>query len=437
MRAYHARPGIRSRARSWEAINPRFLAACFVTALVTAFVIAAAPLSDAAAQDPSTGTDSPTVELTLFWGDGCPHCAAEHEFLDELVERYPDLVIDDYEVWYDSDNLDRFRARAEMAGVDARAVPTTFVDGHVWVGFDDSVAEEIEAVVAALVAERPVEPVDRTTVDVPIVGIVDVGSRSLVVATLLIGFVDGINPCSLWALSILLAVVLHSGSRRRVAIVGATFIFVTSAMYGLYIGGAYSALSYARFLPWIQRGVAIVAGTLGVLQLKELFGVERGPKLGIPDASKPGMFQRMRQLAAPDRPLPSVLGATAVLAMGVSLLETPCTLGLPVLWTDLLSRQDVAPTGAALLFLLYLAAFLVDELLLFGAAVVTMRAAKLQERHGRELKWVSGVVMITLAVTLLARPEAMEEVAGATAVFAIAAVIAVAGIVGDRMVRHT
>jgi hypothetical protein len=34
-------------------------------------------------------------------------------------------------------------------------------------------------------------------VDLPFLGPVDVGDRSLIVATLAIGFIDGINPCSL------------------------------------------------------------------------------------------------------------------------------------------------------------------------------------------------------------------------------------------------
>ncbi|MGZ8631052.1 MAG: hypothetical protein ACXWZF_08820 [Actinomycetota bacterium] len=74
--------------------------------------------------------------------------------------------------------------------------------------------------------------------------------------------------------------------------------------------------------------------------------------------------------------------------------------------------------------------FLLDELLLFGAAVITMRATKIQERHGRELKLVSGVVMLTLAGVLVVRPSLLETVTGALAVlpatvFIVALAIAV------------
>jgi len=388
--------------------------------------------------DDGSGSDTTSpivVELTMFFGEGCPYCASERRFLEDLQTTRPLLVVQEYEVWNSEENRQRFDEMADSAGVEARAVPTTFLGGRVWVGFDDVVADEIEEAVDAALAGDPLPFGERTTIDVPLFGRVDVGDRSLLVSTVMIGFVDGINPCSLWVLSILLAVVLHSGSRRRVLTVGAVFLVVTSAMYGLYIAGSYSVLSYVRFLPWIQRGVAVVAGALGLLQLKDVIAFHRGPTLGVPEAAKPEMYQRMRRLAAPDRPLPVVLGATAMLAVGVSLLETPCTLGLPILWTNLLAQRDVAAAGAVVLFLVYICAFLVDELVVFVVVVVTMRAVKLQERHGRELKLVSGVVMLALAVVMVARPTLMETLGGALAVFGIAALVASAGLFADRVLR--
>jgi cytochrome c biogenesis protein CcdA/glutaredoxin len=375
---------------------------------------------------------SASVVVELFWGDGCPYCEAERRFLDELAATRPGLEVREYEVWNDEANRALFRARAAEAGVEVRAVPTTFLGDRVWVGFSSVTADGIEAAVDAALAGLAPPDQEDATIDVPIVGRVDVGDRSLIVSTLLIGFVDGINPCSLWVLSVLLAIVLHTGSRRRVFAVGAAFLTVTSAMYGLYVAGAYSVLAYVRYVPWIQRAVAVVAAGLGLLQLKDVVAFHRGPTLGVPDAAKPDLYRRMRRLSAPDRPLPVVLGATAALAVGVSLLETPCTLGLPILWTNLIAQQDVPAPGAALLFLLYLAAFLVDELVVFVAAVWTMRALKLQEHHGRELKLVSGVLMLTLAAAMLIRPELMESLGGTMVVFVAAGGIAAGGLLLDR-----
>ena len=72
---------------------------------------------------------------------------------------------------------------------------------------------------------------------------------------------------------------------------------------------------------------------------------------------------------------------------------------------------------------------------MFGAAVVTMRAVKLQERHGRDLKLVSGVVMVTLALVMIGAPEVMKTVGGALAVFAIATLLAGVGIAAERVLN--
>jgi cytochrome c biogenesis protein CcdA/glutaredoxin len=383
--------------------------------LAAAWSTLGGPLAAAPLDDPDR------IELTVFYGEGCPYCARELDFLGELQQRQPSLEVLAYEVWNDSENRDRFRSMAAEAGIEASAVPTTFLGDRYWVGFDPTVMDQIEHTVDALAGGRAPPIEQRTTVDVPLVGVVDVGDSSLVAATLLIGFVDGVNPCSFWVLSMLLALVLHSGSRARTAIVGAVFLAITSALYGLYMFGAYSVLDYAGELTWIRIAVALVAATFGVLHVKE-YVTSRGVSVTIADDRKPGMFRRMRGLAGTDRSLAAVIGGTVALAVGVSLAETPCTAGLPLLWTDLVSSRDVPAGGVFLLFVLYLSVFLFDELLIFAVAVITLRATKIQERQGRILQLVSGVLMLALAGAMLLAPRLLESVRGTVVVFGAAVV---------------
>lgn len=385
---------------------------------------------------PLAGADEQAepVELVLFHLESCPHCASERAFLADLQERYPDLVVRAYEVSSDPASRSLFVEMARDHGIEPRGVPTTFLGERVWVGFEDSIAREIEATVAALLAgEEPVEE-ESSTVDVPFVGEVDVGDKSLLAATLLIGFVDGVNPCSLWVLSLLLALVLHSGSRARVFAVGGMFLAITSLLYGLYMLGIVSVLDYVDQLAWIRAIIAAIAITFGVFHLKEYYAPGRGPSLTISDSRKPGLYRRMRGLADPEKSAPAVLAGTALLAAGVSLVETPCTAGLPVLWSQLVA--DVSWAGRGLLFLVYLAVFLVDELVVFTLAVVTMRAAKLQEHHGRFLQLLSGTVLVVLGGVIVVAPEMLETLRGTVVVFAGAALAVAALVLLDRLRHH-
>ncbi len=373
----------------------------------------------------STPTDGSVDPLVVFWGDGCPHCAAEWVMLAELTGDYPQLEIVGYEVWNNPANEELFVATMAAMGEEPMGVPTTVFGDRLWVGYNESTGLDIRRAV-----DRAFAPVDAAGgedgVALPILGTVDADTTSLAVATLVIAFVDGFNPCSLWALSMLLALVLRTGSRGRVAAVGATFLSVTAALYGLYIVGLYSLLEWAAGASWVRLSMAVVALAFGLINLKDFWWFKRGPSLTIPDRAKPDLYRRMRGVALDDRRLPLVLGGTALLAVGVSLLETPCTAGYPLLWTNLLSSRGVDDVAAVGLFGLYMAVFLLDELAVFGVAVGAMRVSKLDERHGRVLKLFSGMLMVALAATLIVAPELMQSVMGAVATFGVALLAAIA-----------
>jgi thiol-disulfide isomerase/thioredoxin len=401
-----------------------------VVLLLLAGLVGASPGSATADASPEG------VELILFWGDGCPHCEAEREWLQQAEEEFPDLTVSEYEVWYDQDNRVRMLEMADELGFEASAVPTTIVGERVWIGFSEPIRAEIERVLVDAGADGtppPRTPSAGATIHVPVVGEVALDGSSLVFSTLVIGFVDGVNPCSLWVISVLLAIVVRTGSRRRVLAIGATFLLVTAAMYAVYMAGIYSAMSIVGHLGAVQVVVAVMAGVLGVVSVKDYFAFKRGISFTIPDSAKPRIYRRMRAAAA-HRDLLPALGATGVLAVGVSLLETPCTAGFPVLWTGMLAANDVSTPEAVALFGVYMVPFLVDELLVFGLAVVTLRATRMQERHGQVLKLVAGTTMLALAATVLLRPETMAEPLAALAVFASA--FAVAGLVHLAMRRQ-
>lgn len=400
------------------------LVALLVTVLggATAAATAVPPSGTPAAAAAAEGDE---VELVLFWGDGCPHCAAEKEWLADVEREYPGLTITAYEVWYDEANRQKFVEAGERLGFEPSGVPTTIVGDRVWVGFSDQTADEIETTIELLGAggaasgSTTAGESSSARIDVPLVGEVGLADKSLVVSTLIIGFVDGVNPCSLWVISVLLAIVVRTGSRGRVVAVGSTFLVVTAGMYAVYMAGIYSAMTVMAHLGVIQAVVAGVALLFGAVSVKDYFAFRKGLSFTIRDSAKPGIYKRMRA-ASGHQNIFAALGATVVLAIGVSLLETPCTAGFPVLWTGMLADAGVGGVEAAGLFGLYMTPFLLDELVVFALAIFTMRATKMQEKHGQLLKLVAGTTMLALGVVMLVRPETMEDPLGALVVFVLA-----------------
>ncbi|MCA1783078.1 MAG: glutaredoxin family protein [Dermatophilaceae bacterium] len=364
-------------------------------------------------------------DLLFFWGDGCPYCELQKEWLEQAREDYPGLTVHEYEVWYDEENLALLTQVAADLGFEPRGVPVTVLGDRHWIGWADPIREDLTAHIEAQLAEAdgaevpdaPGEP-SGTTISVPLIGSVTLGD-SLVASTVLIGFVDGMNPCSLWVITVLLAIVVRTGDRRRVILIGVTFLVVTALMYGLFIMGVYSALGLVSHLGAVQVVVALVAGGFGVISVKDYFAFKQGVSMTISDSAKPGLYQRMRRAAGHEALLPA-LAATVVLAMGAALIELPCTAGFPVLWAGILEANGVGTAQAVGLLPLYMVPYLLDEMVIFVVAVVTMRSLKMQERHGRLLKLVAGTMMLALAATVLIAPEAMSNPLFALLIFAAA-----------------
>jgi hypothetical protein len=287
-------------------------------------------------------------------------------------------------------------------------------------------------VVPGVPLEQPVteeqQPSQQSDViKIPFIGEVNLAGQSLWISTVLIAFIDGFNPCSLWVLSILLALTLHTGSRKKVLIIGLIFITVTAAVYALFIAGLFTVLSIVSFVGWIQVVVALIALFFGAVNIKDYFFYKEGLSFTIDDKQKPGIYQRIRRLMDSSQSFWGLAGATVVMAAGVSLVEFSCTAGFPVLWTNLLSAQNVAPLSFALMLLLYLVIYQIDELAIFFTAVFTLKASRLEEKQGRILKLIGGTLMLTLAAVMVINPALMNNLSSSLLIFGIA--FGVAGLV--------
>lgn len=381
------------------------------------------------------------VELHVFWSVDCPHCISQKPFLAELAERQPKLVIHEYEISRTSEHHRRFIDMALAHGIEPGSVPTVFAAGRAWVGDSPQIRREIEIAVAWAIGamsagdqvDSPPPQPSREATRLP--GGLDPARDSIVLTTLLIAFVDGFNPCSLWVLTLLLGLVIHSGSRGRIALVGITFLTTTSLIYGAFIAGVFSVLSFILYLSWVQWLVAAFALTFGLVNVKDYFWWRRGPSFTIAESHKPGIYKGIRGLT--DRRLGGLglIFATIVMASGIALVELPCTAGFPVVWSGIVAERGISGPTFLLLLALYLLVYLSIELVVFFIALLTLRMQRFEEQHGRTLKLIGGMVMVALAVVLVVAPDLMNDLSGSVAVFAGALVAAGLVIVFDRLRR--
>jgi glutaredoxin len=405
--------------------------------LLVLFVVwAFGAAGSAAAQDASGGPGSEPVRLYVFKSATCPHCQAQKSFTDALAEKHERVRVDYYEIMRTDEHHDLLRDLARAYNVNPGSVPMVFAGEQVWVGDSPEIRREIGEQVQRCLESGCPDPVERASarmadagagaesgdarIDLPLLGSIDLSVQPLLLSTSIIAFVDGFNPCSLWLLTILIALVLHSGSRKRVLIVGLVFLVTTAAVYGLFMIGVFSVLAYAQYLPWMYWVVAAFALVFGLVNIKDYFWFGKGLSFTIDDKHKPGIFKKFRELLVTGRSPLALAGATAVMALGIALIELPCTAGFPVIWSGLVSTHEVGAMAFAGLLLVYLLIYLIDELVIFFIAVAKLRIERFQEGQARVLKLIGGVVMIALAIVLVTEPELMSQPGPAIGVFVAA-----------------
>jgi len=222
------------------------------------------------------------------------------------------------------ENREIFLEFGEAYNFQPRYVPTIFVGERYWEGWSENISAEIEShidsclnsdcsdlgkeVLPGEIIPEP-EPTPELTqestsdpgdvrdaiITLPLIGTVDLSKQSLLVSTLIISFVDGFNPCSLWVLSMLLAITLNTRSRKKVLIIGLVFIFVTGLIYALFIGGLFTIFSFINFVGWIRLVVALVALIFALVNIKDYFWYKQGISFTISDEKKPGIYKGIRR----------------------------------------------------------------------------------------------------------------------------------------------
>ena len=340
-----------------------------------------------------------TLVMEVFVRDGCPHCSAAKDYLRELAEQRPGLEVRLRHVDKDPLARDDLLRISRQAGAWPPAVPTFVVDGEVLVGFDDA-RRSGPALAALLDRQRaPPDPLHSR-----LFGTLSLERLGLPLFTLTLGLLDGFNPCAMWVLLFLLALLVRLRDRWRMATVGATFVLISGAVYYAFMAAWLNLFLFVGLSPLLIGALALLAICIGLINLRDALRADGRLLLAIPDAAKPGLYARMRRILQARSLLP-VLGAVAVLAVMVNFIELLCTAGLPAIYTAVLAQQGLGALAHHGYLGLYILGYIADDALMVASAVLALGSRRLSQRTGSRLKLVSGVVMLALGVVMLLRPE--------------------------------
>jgi glutaredoxin len=361
------------------------------------------------------------ADIELFAREDCPHCVEAKKFLTLLQQEQPNLQISIHDIEKEPAALTHLKILAQQKNTVAR-VPAFYIAGQLIVGYTDEITTG-QWIRSALVQKNvpPTSPqneagsceiqqslectaptIEKTeNFELNFLGqkitLVEMG---LPIFTLAMGLLDGFNPCSMWVLILMISLLAPMHNRHRMLAIAGTFVAIEGIVYFLFMSAWLNLFLWVGLSRISEIIIALIAVIAGAINLKDFFFFGRGLSLSIPTTSKAGIYARMRQILNAQN-LGGALIGVVILALLVQAVEFMCTSGFPALYTRILTLQHLNSIDYYGYLLLYNVAYMFDDLVILTIGVVTLSQHRLQEKEGRWLKLMSGLVMMGLGVYLL------------------------------------
>jgi len=360
------------------------------------------------------------INVYFFHSNACPHCAKEKLFLDKIAVKYPQIQIQALEISQPANLkiLEQVVSR-HQAPIPPGIVPFTSIGEKYIVGFMDeaTTGQQIEEaincaidnqcpdVVADLVEPEPNQPKTNLPqeISLPLVGPIKLKNFSLPTLTILIALLDGFNPCAMWVLLFLISLLLGMKNRRRMWILGISFIVTSSLVYFLFLAAWLNFFLLLGLVVWIRFLIALVALVAGGFNLKSYFDHKTGCQV-VNDKVRKNVFEKLKAITQ-KRNFVLALAGIIILALAVNLVELVCSAGLPAIFTQILALTLMARWQYYLYLLLYIFVFMLDDLLVFLTAMITLKAVGIEAKYSQLSKLIGGSLMIIIGLLLLFKPQ--------------------------------
>lgn len=347
------------------------------------------------------------AEISFFFNPNCPHCQEQMGFNEELGEKY-NITVLSYDVTT-PEGLTVLAGKAEKAGFEPTGVPVTFIGENYFVGFDEEIGQLIEAAVHAMLSGQEIKQQRRefsTIVTLPVLGDVDVKAYSLPVLGILLGLVDGFNPCAMWVLVYLISLLMGVKEKKRIWIIIGTFLIASGALYFLFMAAwlnVFLLLGYVRAITVIigLAGIWLGANNLrDYLKKKEMVCEVTSPE------SREKTMRRAGRLLSDPLTVTTIFGII-VLAFIVNSVEFVCSSMLPAIFSQVLALSGLTTLQNYLYIFLYIVFFMLDDLLIFGLAAFAI-SSSFGEKYARQCKLIGGLLLMVLGLLLTFRPHMLR-----------------------------
>ncbi len=362
--------------------------------------------------------------IYLFYGDGCPHCAEEEKFFEEYLTDNSDINLVKYEVWNSSENRELLVKVQDEINNHASGVPYLVIGEKAIVGFlggttDKQIKNEIDKYrsnkkridVIELIKngnhiDKPVEKPKDKEFELPILGKVTAKTVSLPLLSVVLGFVDGFNPCAMWILLFLITLLINNKDKKKMIILGLTFILFSGITYLCFMLTWLNLATFLNRITIIRFIIAAIAFIAGFINLNNYYKATKkddGCEVVKPTRRK-RIIDNIKKIVNEKKFIIALCGII-VLAFSVNIIEMMCSVGLPLMFTQILSMNELSLFEYMLYLLLYILFFLIDDIVIFLIAVISSKITGISTKLTKYSHLIAGILLLLIGIIMLLKPS--------------------------------
>ena len=353
----------------------------------------------------NTEIEDGKVNFYLFKGEGCPHCADEEKWLQDIKKEYKDYVnFYEFEVWYDENNSKMMEEAKEIFDFSGPGVPFTVIGDKYYSGFSDSIGMMMENTINDYLNTEINDDFNKK-IDIPILEKVNMKNSSLGIIAIVLGFVDGFNPCAMWILLFLINMFLGTKDKKKSWILGFTFLVISAFIYFLSMLGINVIIGVAT-VGYLKIAIAIFILIMGIFSLRKYLKIrkeEAGCSI-VDNRKRKKLVTKVKKIISNKNFILSIVGIST-LAISVNLIELACSLGFPMIFTEMLTINNITGISRILYLLLYVFFYMIDDMVVFTISMITLQATGITNKYNKLCVLVSSIIMIIMGLLLIFKPE--------------------------------
>lgn len=356
------------------------------------------------------------IEINFFYLPTCPHCAEKKPIYYEVKAEHPEWNFHEHDASSQEGSALFYKMSAE-AGLDTSrlGVPTIFVGKHPLVGVQSK--EQILSAVNECINECKGEEFQKDTAqqastgfsdfELPFFGRTDLTKWSLPALAVVLGAIDGFNPCAMWVLVYLIGILAGMRDRKKIWVIVGSFVFASGVLYFLFMTAWLNVFLVMGYIKLITIIIGMIALGGGILSLKEYITAkgELACKVGDAKSHKKTMNQ-VERIASQPITIGLVISIIG-LAFVVNSVEFACSAAIPAVFTQILALSSISVLQHYLYIALYTFFFMLDDLIIFGMAAFAI-GGEFGDRYAKYCKLIGGIIMALLGLILLFAPHLLR-----------------------------